>query len=285
MAKTYNDIYMDARKRFKQAGISGYSQEARILLAHVAGKKPEEFYRDIRLYTSAQYEEEAELMIERRLKGEPLAYLTGSWEFYGLPLVITKDVLIPRTDTEIVAETAIKLIRGGTARVLDLCCGSGCLGLAIAANAQSVKIVLVDNSNAALRVSRINAALNRLSSRTSCINGDALGDPGVFLGTFDMIVSNPPYIKTSDIAGLDSSVREYEPVGALDGGEDGLDFYRSICKKWARLLNRGGFLVFECGIGQSGDVRAIGEANGLDYIEIVKDTLDIDRVVVFQKTR
>lgn len=285
MAKTYNDIYMDARKRFKQAGISEYSQEARILLAHVAEKKPGEFYRDIRLYTSAQYEKDAEAMIERRLRGEPLAYLTGSWEFYGLPLVINKDVLIPRTDTEIVAETAIKLIWGRSVRVLDLCCGSGCIGLAIAANVQGAKLVLADNSNAALKVARTNAALNRLSSRTSCVKSDALNAPEVFLGAFDMIVSNPPYIKTADITNLDPSVKEYEPIGALDGGEDGLVFYESICNKWVRLLNEGGFLVFECGIGQSTDVRTIGERTGLDYIEIVKDTLDIDRVVVFQKIR
>ena len=222
-------------------------------------------------------------MIKRRLEGEPLAYLTGRWEFYGLPLVITKDVLIPRIDTEIVAETAIKLVRGRSVRVLDLCCGSGCIGLAIAANVQESKLVLADNSDAALKVARTNAVLNRLSSRTSCIKSDVLGAPEIFLGAFDMIVSNPPYIKTADIAGLDPSVREYEPIGALDGGESGLDFYESICKNWVRLLNEGGFLVFECGIGQSMDVREIGEKNGLDYIKIVKDTLDIDRVVVFRK--
>lgn len=285
MAKTYNDIYMDARKRFKQAGISEYSQEARILLAHIAEKKPEEFYRDIRLYTSGQYEQQAAEMIERRIRGEPLAYLTGSWEFYGLPLVITKDVLIPRTDTEIVAKTAIELIRGRIARVLDLCCGSGCIGLAVAAYVPNTKIVLADKSNAALKVARRNAALNRLSSRTSCINADALNPPEVFLGAFELIVSNPPYIKTGDMAGLDVSVRDFEPSCALDGGEDGLMFYESICGKWTGLLIDGGFLVFECGIGQSEDVRMIGEKYGLGFVKSVKDTLGIDRAVVFQKIK
>jgi release factor glutamine methyltransferase len=132
MARTYNDIYIEAKRRFKEAGIGEYSLEARVLLAYLAGKTPAEFYRDLRLYVSEKYITESEKMINRRINGEPVAYLTGSWMFYGLPLKITKDVLIPRTDTEILADTSIRLLsncEGGedgdkrAFRILDLCCG------------------------------------------------------------------------------------------------------------------------------------------------------------------
>ncbi|NLO47794.1 MAG: peptide chain release factor N(5)-glutamine methyltransferase [Clostridiales bacterium] len=208
MAKTYNDIYMEAKGRFKAAGIGEYSLEARLLLAHLADKTPAEFLRDLRLYVSEEYAEKSGEMIKRRSDGEPIAYLTGYWVFYGLPLKITNDVLIPRTDTEIVVDTAIRLggLRSGgekkALRILDLCCGSGCIGLALAKNIPEARLTLTDNSKPAVKLSGSNAVLNKLASRVSCLCCDVFDTPPAILGTFDLIVSNPPYIKTDELESL-----------------------------------------------------------------------------------
>ncbi len=285
--KTYNDIYIEAVKALKRAGVGQYALEARILLAFAAGKSQEEFLRDIRLYPAGDYEERVLSLLGRRLKGEPVAYITGEWFFYGLPMLVGPNVLIPRADTETVAETAIKYLKGRAgngARVLDLCCGSGCIGLAIAANVPEARLILADKEERALAAARRNAGINALSRRVSCVLGDALERPPKALGRFDMIACNPPYIPTGEIEGLDGSVRDYEPREALDGGADGLDFYRSVCSLWKEALSEGGYMVFECGFGQSGEVARIGAAAGLSHLETVKDTNGIDRAVVFRKT-
>lgn len=282
--KTYNDIYIEARRQLKAAGISAYALEARLLLAFAADKNSEDFIRDIRLYPGRDYEERAQLIIKRRLEGEPAAYITGQWSFYGLDITVNHSVLIPRTDTEVVAETAIRLLKEKdktNLRVLDLCTGSGCLGLAIAANIKDARLTLLDNDERALITAKRNAGINGLSQRVSCVMGDVLKAPSKILGKFSMIVCNPPYIPASDIAGLDASVREHEPLAALNGGEDGLDFYRSICGLWKQLLEPEAYLVFECGIGQCDSVSKIGQAAGLVLTETVKDTGNIDRVIVF----
>ncbi len=285
--KTYNDIYVEARKTLKDAGVGQYALEARVLLAFAAGKSQEEFLRDIRLYPAGDYEERARSLLGRRLKGEPTAYITGEWLFYGLPMLVNPNVLIPRADTETVAETAIKYLKGrsGTgARVLDLCCGSGCIGLAIAANVPEARLILVDREARALAVARRNAGINALSRRVSCVLGDALEKPPKALGRYAMIACNPPYIPSAEIEGLDASVKDYEPREALDGGGDGLDFYRSVCSLWKEVLEEGGYMVFECGFGQSVEVVKIGAAAGLAHLETVKDTNGIDRAVVFCRT-
>ena len=288
--KTYNDIYIEAKKALKAAAGDGTpeeinaaaSAEARLLLAFAAEKTTSEFTRDIRLYTTAEYENKAMALIRRRVGGEPAAYITGGWEFFGLPMIVTPDVLIPRVDTEVVAEAAISLIRNmEKPRVLDLCAGSGCIGIAVAKNVPNARLVLADKSAAALKVARQNTLINKVSPRSMCVEADALSEPGPMLSGFDLIVSNPPYIPAGDIPGLDASVREFEPMMALDGGDDGLVFYRAICEKWKNALAPGGWLVFECGIGQSEAVRAIGEAVGLHWVDSVKDTIGVERAIIF----
>ena len=283
--KTYNDIYIEAKRKLKDAGITGCELEARLLLALAAEKSTEEFLRDIRLYPSRGYEEAAQGLIGRRLKGEPAAYITGQWCFYGLNITVNPNVLIPRNDTEIVAETAIRLLKvmdKPNIRALDLCTGSGCIGLAIAASIPEVRLTLIDNDERALITAKRNVSLNGLSQRVSCVLGDALKAPAKILGRFSMIVCNPPYIPAGDIETLEASVREHEPLAALDGGEDGLDFYRSVCSLWKQLLEPDAYLVFECGIGQSESVIGIGQAAGLKHIETIKDTGNIDRAVVLR---
>ena len=237
MPKTYNELYISTRAALKRAGVEAYSLEARLLVSHAVGKSKEAFLRDLRLYTSTENEQKINALLQRRLAGEPLAYLIGEWEFYGLPIKVTPDVLIPRMDTEVLVETAVNALVGRKmdARILDLCSGSGCIGCAISHELPAARLVMVDISDRALEVSKQNLRLNR-QNRTICLKADALAKPPMSIGTFDLIVSNPPYVPSFEILTLDSSVRDYEPLGALDGGEDGLMFYRAIVRNWKGVL-------------------------------------------------
>ena len=281
MATTYNNLYLDTRKRLKAAGVEMAQLEARELVCFAADKTREQFFRDLTLYASKEGEDREEELTRRRLSGEPVAYIIGEWEFYGLPLDISREVLIPRSDTEVLAERAILLTRaaGDGARVLDLCAGSGCVGLAVAANAPDCRVVLADLSEGALRICKQNVRRNQLNARVTCVQADAMTAPAPALWDFDVIACNPPYIPHGDLANLDVSVRDYEPWGALDGGEDGLDFYRAVSARWGTALRLGGTLIFEVGIGQAPDVEQIMAQNGFENIVTHQDTRGIWRVV------
>ena len=280
--KTYNDIYLSTRNMLRQNGVEGYSLEARILVACAAGKTVQQLLRDINLYTTEQVENTVLDYTARRLRGEPVAYITGSWEFYGLPMLITPDVLIPRMDTEVLVDAVKEFLTGYRmdARVLDLCCGSGCITCAVGHELPATKLVAVDLSASALEVCRHNIARNRLNSRVICMQADATASPPLGIGSFDVIVSNPPYIPSAEIPGLDRSVRDFEPVWALDGGEDGLRFYKGIIKYWKSLLRPGGSLFFEVGEGQAKAVSEMLMAAGFASTQTKKDTQMIDRVVI-----
>ena len=281
MATTYNNLYLDTRTRLRKAGVEAAQLEARELVCFAADKTREQFFRDMALYASESVARRVEELTRRRLGGEPVAYIIGEWEFYGLPLDISRDVLIPRADTEVLAERAILLARaaGEGARVLDLCAGSGCVGLAVAANAPSCRVVLADVSEGALRISKQNVRRNDLNARVTCVLADAMEAPSSALWDFDVIACNPPYIPEGDLEGLDLSVRAYEPHIALDGGPDGLAFYRAVAAKWQSALRLGGSLVFEVGIHQAPDVEAILAQNRFTKITTHQDTGGIWRVV------
>lgn len=280
MAITYNDLYLDVRRQLRESGVEASTLEARELVCFGTGKSREELQRDSRLYASPEREAQVRRLVERRMAGEPVAYLIGEWEFYGLPLDISQDVLIPRADTEVLAEQAIAYIQTqGDCRVLDLCAGSGCVGLAIASQSPQAWVVLGELDDSALKICRQNIRRNSLSARVMPIQADARKKPPRSLGEFQCIVSNPPYIPRGDIDGLDGSVKDYEPRLALDGGEDGLDFYRSITEKWRDCLVTGGRLYFEVGIGQADQVLRMMRSLGFGDIQIVKDTHEIPRVV------
>lgn len=280
MAITYNNLYLDIRQQLRRAGIEEATLEARELVCFGTGKSREQLVRDGGLYASPELEKRVRDLVDRHLAGEPVAYLIGEWEFYGLPLDISPDVLIPRPDTEVLAEQAIAYIRTlGECRVLDLCSGSGCIGLALAAQATQARVVLGEYSDGALRICRQNIRRNGLSGRVVPMAADAREKPEKSLGEFQCIVSNPPYIPSGDIAGLDVSVKDYEPHLALDGGDDGLDFYRSISEKWKEALVPGGRLYFEVGIGQADAVLRIMRSQGFGDIQVVKDLRDVPRVV------
>ena len=280
MAITYNNLYLDIRRQLRQAGIEAATLEARELVCFGTGKSREQLQRDGGLYASPELERRVRDLVDRHLAGEPVAYLIGEWEFYGLPLDISRDVLIPRPDTEVLAEQAIRYLQTqGECRVLDLCAGSGCVGLAIASQVPQTRVVLGEWSDGALKICRQNIRRNGLSGRAVPMQADAREKPEKALGDFQCIVCNPPYIPRADIDGLDVSVKDYEPHLALDGGEDGLDFYRDISEKWKDALNIGGRLYFEVGIGQADSVLRIMRAQGFGDIQVVKDLHEIPRVV------
>ena len=280
--KTYNDVYMQARNALREHGIEGYNLEARLLVATAAGKTTQELLRDLSLYTSPEMADRVAALTERRISGEPVAYITGAWEFYGLPMYITSDVLIPRMDTELLVDAAKELLNGRKmdARVLDLCCGSGCIACAIGHEMPAARIVAVDLSAKALEVARRNVAVNRLSSRVICMQADATASPPMSMGQFDMIVSNPPYVRSADMKKLDRSVRDFEPSWALDGGKDGLKFYKSIIKYWKSVLRPGGYLLFEVGEGQAESVKEMLLTGGFRSVGSKFDTIGVERVVI-----
>lgn len=288
MVKKYSDLYLEARHAFlateepRQAGML-----ARQLLQHVSGKTQEMLIADGDKYAGDAVVDAMQSAVLRIVKGEPLAYVLGEWDFYGLNLVVTPDVLIPRDDTCALAEIAINqaLFLDETPRILDLCTGSGCIGLAIATRVKDAKVTLADLSRQALAVAKKNVTNHKLSGRVSCVQVDAMKEPPVFLGKFDMIVSNPPYVTSQEMEELDDSVKNFEPHMALWGGTDGLDFYRAIAKNFRKCLKPGGYLCFEFGMGQGDDVCEIMTQEGFTVRQRVKDYNDRERACLAQYCR
>ncbi len=288
MVKTYSQIYLEARKRLLQSEDADMaSQLARHLLCFVSGKSQEQFLADRELYASQEIADAMESAVDRILAGEPMAYILGEWSFYGLNLYVDQHVLIPRDDTCAVTQLAIRqaIFLDQDPRILDLCTGSGCIGIAIASKVKDARVTLADISREALMVARKNINRHKLSARVSCVQADALGKPESFLGKFDMIVSNPPYITGAEMLELDKSVQDFEPHLALFGGTDGLDFYRSIAENYKKCLKPGGYLALEFGMGQGDDVCAILKENGFTVLERVQDFNDRERAVLAQYGR
>lgn len=285
MPRTYSELYISVRNALRDAGVEAANVEARLIVASASGKTTAKLLQDMRLYATDAVEKKAADMLGRRLAGEPVAYITGVWEFRGLPMEVSPDVLIPRVDTEVLADEAINwlLQNRREARVLDLCSGTGCIGCAIADALPLSHVVLADISPEAIDLSRRNVARNGLAGRVSYMLADATKAPPVMSGMFDLIVSNPPYIATIDILTLDPSVRDYEPIWALDGGDDGLDFYRAIADNWLPSLRQGGMLMFEVGEEQAAEVKAIMRAHGMHDAVSVLDTRGVERVVKARK--
>lgn len=263
------------------------SMTARQLLCFVSGKTQEQILASRDLYATEEISAKLDFAVSRCLKGEPLAYILGEWEFYGLPLYVTKDVLIPRDDTCAVTTLAINqaLFLSKDPRVLDLCTGSGCIGLAIASRVKDARVTLADISKEALAVAKKNIQRNHLSARVTCIQANAQEKPSHVLGKFDLIVSNPPYITAEEMKELPHSVDGYEPHLALYGGTDGLDFYRAISKNYKEALKPGGFLCFEFGDTQGDDVCEILTSNGYTILERTRDYNDRERAVIAQYGR
>lgn len=288
MVKKISDLYLEARRAFMtQEDAQTAGLLARNLLCHVTGKTNEQILTDREMYAGEDTCKAMSQAVTRVLSGEPLAYVLGQWDFYGLTLQVTRDVLIPRDDTCAVTDLAIRqaLFLDSNPRILDLCTGSGCIGLAIASRVKDAKVTCADISREAIAVAKKNITMQKLTGRVSCVQADALSEPSSFLGKFDMIVSNPPYVTTREMTELPGSVKDYEPHLALHGGQDGLDFYRAISANYRAALKPGGYLCFEFGMGQGDAVCEILQMNGYTILERSRDYHDTERAVIARYDR
>lgn len=265
---------------YNLAAVDNHIFEAHLIVRTVLGLAP----MDLVLSHKDEVTQEQVLLVRemvlRRLSGEPLQYILGTQEFMGLSFLVDKSVLIPRADTETLVEAVLSHIGKSGASVLDIGCGSGCIGLSLAYFNQRIYARGVDISTAAIETAEKNALQLKLSDRVAFTNIDILNDCP--LGKYDVLVSNPPYIPTQDIAGLMREVRDFEPKNALDGGSDGLIFYRRIAEIAPRLLNENGFIAFEVGYDQAHLVSALLQKDFTD-IKIIKDLCGIERVVTAKR--
>lgn len=283
MVTTLGDLYLQARDRLLETENGEYAgMAARELVSTLSGRSQEQFLMDRNLEAPEELCLRVSQGVDRLLAGEPLPYVLGEWTFYGLPMMVSPDVLIPRDDTCALAELAIHhgLFLDTAPRILDLCCGSGCIGLAIASRLKDARVTLADLSREALAVAKKNILLNHMGGRVSCVQLDARKAPPAFLGKFDMIVSNPPYVTAAEMEQLPRSVADFEPHMALFGGDDGLDFYRDITSIFRSVLKPGGLMCYEFGMGQGDAVCAILEENGFTILERTLDYNERERAVL-----
>ena len=226
---------------------------------------------------TAEQQSEYESTVHKRAEHVPLQYIIGEQEFMGLKFKVNSNVLIPRQDTETLVEEALRVVEPGM-RVLDLCTGSGCIIISLAKNVADISCTGSDISKQALLVAKENAKANEVEVEWE--RSDLFEN---ISGTFDLIVSNPPYIPTGEIPGLMPEVRDFEPVDALDGKEDGLYFYRIITEKSPEYLTSDGYLYFEIGYDQGEAVSAMMRQCGYTQVEVIKDLAGNDRVVKGRK--
>lgn len=295
----YGEVYREGTARLAEAGIEEAALDARLLLEFVCGTDRNTLLaHGDREVTAEEYDRYSGL-IGRRSSHVPLQHLTGEQDFMGLSFLVSKEALVPRQDTEVLVEEVMKHLHDGM-RILDMCTGSGCILLSLLHYSNDCEGVGVDLSGQALAVARKNYGrfcAQRPDMKARFLEGDLFGAfaPGEESaigkkadadgvmggcgGRYDIIVSNPPYIKTDVIDTLMPEVREYEPVAALDGGTDGLVFYRRIAGEAGAYLNGGGMLFFEIGCEQAADVCRIIENAGFRETKVVKDFAGLDRVV------
>lgn len=277
MIASFNDVVI----KLAQADIASPRLEARLLIAGALLKNPDEI-GPLTVIDSI-YSKKIELMINRRLKHEPLDKILGHKEFYKYNFIVNKDVLSPRPETEILVEEALLLLKNTpSARILDLGIGSGCIIETLLAECTQACGVGVDISPSALRVAEQNAKKLNVSGRLKLEQQNWFDKSFHLNEKFDLIVSNPPYISSADIVKLDTEVKNYDPLVALDGGVDGLASYKKIAMLTSKLLNIGGYVLLEVGAGQAQDVVQIF-SKYLRFTKVVKDLAEIERCVIMQK--
>lgn len=222
-------------------------------------------------------------LISERINGRPIAYIVGNREFMGLDFFVKEGVLIPRPDTEPLVEEIIELCKDKEVNIVDIGTGSGAITVSLAKYIEKSKVISLDISDIPLEVGKINAINNGVDDKIVFKKSDLFSAIENTETKFDVIVSNPPYIPKRDIETLHTQVKDYEPYNALEGGEDGLDFYRNITKQSVRYIKENGILAYEVGHDQAEDVKQIMEANGYTNIYTKKDIQGIDRVVIGYK--
>jgi release factor glutamine methyltransferase len=278
MSLTLVEAWTHARRRLDAAGIDGPVIDARLLVEAAAEASRADIIADPRRPLTDAQTETLESYLRRREAREPVSHILGRRGFWKIMLQVTPDVLTPRPDTETIVELALRLMPDGAPfSVLDLGVGSGAILLAILAERPAAKGLGVDVSEAALAVARDNAANLGLAGRAALLRGDWTA--GLAEASFDLVVSNPPYVRSADIGGLEPEVRDHEPRLALDGGADGLAAYRRLAPEILRVLRPGGRFLVEIGFDQSRDVEALFRAAGAAEVATAKDLANRDRVV------
>jgi len=275
------DLLRTSKELLARSSIEDAAREAELIIAHCLTIDRATLYRD-NPEISGDLMEKIDEILNRRAEREPLQYILGYEEFLGLKIKVGRGVLIPRPETELLAEETVKVISNfkfqiSNFKILDLCTGSGCLALSLARDFRDAQVCGTDISATAIQYAQENAALNGITNITF-IKG-SLFEPVKGL-TFDLIVSNPPYIRSTDIKDLQPEIRDWEPQDALNGGKDGLDYYRFIISAARNYLNEGGYLMLEVGINQADSVKGMAEDTGLKDIRLIKDYAGIDRILV-----
>ena len=248
----------------------------------VLGWSRDELYRNPASPLPECEAERFESLISRRLRGEPVQYLTGTHEFWSLDFTVTPDVLIPRPETEHVVEALVDFLseRSGRQRVLEMGTGSGVIAVCLAKECADAEVWAVDVSAPALRVARENGRRHGVGRRIHWLHGDLFAPVQGMTGGFDVLVSNPPYIPSGEIARLQRDVRDWEPALALDGGVDGMDFHRRLARDGVRHLREGGMLAVEVGADQGGRIARLFEAHAeLQQVRVRRDYAGLARVV------
>ena len=270
---TLKEACREGTERLKKTGVPEAGLDAWYLLEWACGVSRSHYLAYPEEELSEEQEQKYRAAVEERERRVPLQHITGEQEFMGLSFLVNEHVLIPRQDTEILVEEALKYLKPGM-RFLDLCTGSGCILLSLLRFCPGAEGVGADLSPEALQTAEKNRA--RLGVPAVLVESDLFEK---IEGTFDLIVSNPPYIRREEIAGLMEEVRLHEPLMALDGHEDGLYFYREIAGRSPRYLKPGGMLCLEIGFDQGESVPALLRAEGFVEIEVVRDLAGLDRVV------
>lgn len=273
---TIFEAYNDCKRQLSAAGIEDYVFESKQIIRYITG------YTNTQILTKyTQQLNEFQLnnltaIIKQRLIRYPLQYILRSWYFFGREFFVGPGVLIPRSDTETLIDVCLEAVCQKSApRVLDLCAGTGCIGITIKGEYDAADVTLVEKYDEALAYTTRNAAHN--NATVKIVQGDVLKTEGAE-GRYDLIVSNPPYINANDMKNLQPEVT-FEPATALDGGDDGLDFYRHIAKEYKTYLAKDGVMAFEVGVNQADAVASIMTENGFINVQTRKDYNEIDRVV------
>lgn len=280
---TLGPLVRHLRQALEKAGVGEAALDARLIAEHATGASRSDLVTDPGRRLSGAQVEAAKAMLERRLSGEPVHRILGHREFYGLRLALSAGTLEPRPDTEALVDLALPFVRAaadrrGTCRILDLGTGTGAVALALVAQEPRAHAAATDISPDALATAAANADMTGMAARFRAVRSDWFEAVD---GMFDVIVSNPPYIATNEIAALDRDVREHDPVAALDGGADGLEAYRAIAAGAPARLEAGGVVAVEIGIGQEADVEALFAARGLRRIAAAGDLGGVLRALAF----
>lgn len=280
---TIFEAYNSTKKKLEAAGIEDYVFEAKQIIMHITGFTPSQILTDYNKKLTEFQENNLIALIHQREVRYPLQYIFGYWDFYGRPFKVGPGVLIPRADTETVVEHCLSLLENAeNPKILDLCAGTGCIGITLALEKPTSNVTLVEKYDEAIRYAweniRINEAIN-----TTALKGDVFESNDFDGVCFDLIVSNPPYIPEDEMKFTSKEV-EFEPKTALLAEDEGLEFYKAIIKNYKRNLKVGGSLCFEVGFKQAEKVKALLKANGFGNIEIKNDLNGIGRSVKAEKT-